>query len=335
MWVLLPHPTLFFLVSKTVVWLLFTLKFCRQTFSSISFLRQHSTHTNPMYLKKKKGKKAKGGKITNRRHKLEIFGCCCCCCCMLSGVISMVIFMQISQMGFMVSIFSRLCAHAPSLYPSSPFCECVCVCVSNSFSCVCFRSSLFFCFSSCISVLPHRLRNEWQRMLCTREHGTQYIKSSRICWPSQPQQQLQTTHTLTLTQKLNQSSILWAILLNICRSLTLTHYTCVCVFPSALYTVQNNSIIIFAIGTILLAHIICWIHLSKNTIHLTQWLHRTRGAISIVVLSLLSPLPSSSLILFYYTYMYTHKHSHHLLMDITFEEIAWFAIALISIEPPQ
>lgn len=124
-------------------------------------------------------------------------------------------------------------------------------------------------------------------------------------------------------------------------SLTHTNYTVrvyVC-SPQRCTQSENNSIIIFAIGTILLAHIICWIHLSKNTLHLTQWLHLTgQGSILIVVLSFLSPLPSSSLILFYYA-MYIHSlahtHSLHLLMDITFEEIAWFAIALISIEPPQ
>lgn len=147
-------------------------------YDSIAHTHTHTTWTQCIWKReKKKSERRKNNEQTTQIGNFWLL--LLVRCCMLSGVISMVIFMQISQMGFMVSIFSRLLAHAPSLphslYPSSGVF--LLECVSNSFSCVCFRSSLLFCFSSCITVLPHRLRNGWHKnVVYTRAWDTIYKK---------------------------------------------------------------------------------------------------------------------------------------------------------------
>lgn len=106
----------------------------------------------------------------------------------LNGVISMVIFMQISQMGFMVPMLSLALAFFVSFVVEIVRFLFSCVFVFN-------RRCFFFFFVSNI-----QFRNGWQRM-CTRD--TIYITCSSICWPSQPQQQ----HGTRWKQKknLNQS----------------------------------------------------------------------------------------------------------------------------------
>lgn len=162
------------LVSKIVVWLLFTLKFCRQTLSSISFQAYYGsmtvilyhTRSNVFQNEKKKNERRKNNEQTTQIGNFVV---------VVAAAVYSVCWAALYRWWFLCKLakwvsWSRYilaCSLAPSLTRFL-----LRFLVSNSFSCVWFRSSLLY-FSSWISFLAYKHPKRVAKNVCT--HRTIYM----------------------------------------------------------------------------------------------------------------------------------------------------------------
>lgn len=174
----------------------------------------HTPH-EPNVFEKEKRKKAKGGKITNRRHKLEIFGCCCWCAAVCWAALYRWWFLCKLAKWVSWSRYFLACSLTLLLYHTLFILLRVFFCLSV-FQ---IRFRVFVFDRRCFSASRHALQSclidsemGGTRMLCTREHGTQYIKKfSYLLTITTTTATATTNYTHTQEKKLNQSSIFYEL----------------------------------------------------------------------------------------------------------------------------